>query len=118
MLIYILICVFILMFFGYIYYQIKTKNNKNYPVRLAILSSISLILLNTNIAWIIENINKICDTSFTNPKPLSTIELFLVFLLIYGLTELYYKHVFGSFSQKNTIISIFQIGNNEQHNKR
>jgi len=115
--VYIIFTIVFLVFVLYLFYQTKIKNNKNYPVALAMSLGFLIILLNKNIAWIIESVNKMFNFTFTIPKPIPTLEIALFFLFLYGLTGLYYKFVFTSTAQKNSIFSFFIKGNIEQKNE-
>jgi len=115
---YIIFTIFTILFVIYLYYQVKIKNNKNYPVSLAMTLSFLILVGNKSINWIIENINQFFDLNIKAPEKLSSLEVIAFFIFLYLLTTLYYKLSFGSITQKNTIFSIFQIGNNDQHNKR
>jgi len=102
----------------YFYYQVKIKNNQNYPVVFAMGLAFLVIVGNKSIDWIIQNINNYLDLNLETPKQLSIYEIGIFFLLLYGLTALYYRTKFGKIIQKNTIFSIFQHGNNEQSNRK
>ncbi|MCK5538627.1 MAG: hypothetical protein KAI79_17520 [Bacteroidales bacterium] len=102
----------------YFYYQVKIKNNQNYPVVFAMGLAFLVIVGNKSIDWIVKNINEYLQLSLEIPKQLSIYEIGAFFLLLYGLSALYYKSKFGKLTQKNIVLSIFQIGNNDQRNKR
>ena len=103
---------------AYFYYQVKIKNNQNYPVIFAMGLAFLVIVGNKSMGWILKNINNYYHLTIEIPKPLSIYEIGLFFLLLYGLTALYYKSVFGKTTQKNSIFSFFQNGNNEQSNRK
>ena len=111
-----LVCVIITI--AYFYYQTKRKNNRNYPVVFAMSLAFVVIIGNKSIDWIIKSINEYLHLNIAVPKQLSILEIALFFIFLYGLSALYYKSKFGKLTQKNSIFSIFQIGNNEQSNKR
>jgi len=115
---YIVLSVIGFVFIVYLYFQVKIKNNKNYPISLAMTLAFLILVGNKSIKWIIENINNFLDLNIKAPDRLSSLEVIAFFIFLYLITALYYKFSFGSVTQKNTIFSIFQIGNNEQHNKR
>ncbi|MDY0403429.1 hypothetical protein [Sulfurovum sp.] len=107
----------ILFFIAYLIYQVKIKNNKNYPIVLAMTLGSLTFLGNMNIKWIIENINKYADINLSVPEKISSIELFLFLLFLYGSIGVYYKFVFNQNQQKNTVFSFFIKGNVEQKNE-
>lgn len=106
------------LFIAYLYYQVKVKNNKNYPASLAMGLAFLVLVGNKSIDWLFENINSLFGTSCIAPKPLSTIEIFGFLFFLYLITGLYYKNIFGRVTQKNSLSSLFQIGNNKQINKK
>jgi len=107
-----------LIIIAYFYYQVKIKNNQNYPVVFAMGSAFLIIIGNKSMDWIVKNINEYFHLTLEIPKQLSIYEMGSFFLLLYGLTVLYYKSVFGKIIQKNSIFSFFQNGNNEQSNRK
>jgi len=116
--IYILLAAVVVIVIAYFYYQVKIKNNQNYPVVFAMGLAFIVIVGNKSMGWIVKNINEYFQLSLEIPKQLSMYEIGAFFLLLYGLSALYYKSKFGKLTLKNNIFSIFQIGNNEQNNKR
>ena len=102
----------------YFYYQVKIKNNQNYPVVFAMGLAFLVIVGNYSINWIIKNINIYLGQNLEIPKQLSIYEIGMFFILLYGLTALYYKTKFGKIIQKNSIFSFFQHGDNEQSNTK
>ncbi|PHS32016.1 MAG: hypothetical protein COA92_07525 [Sulfurovum sp.] len=117
MILYFVFFIIFLIVIAYFYYQVKIKNNHNYPVVFAMGLAFFVIIGNKSIDWIIKNINIYLHQNFEVPKQLSIYEIGIFFLLLYGLTALYYKAKFGKVTQKNTIMTFFQFGNNEQNNK-
>ncbi|RKZ25030.1 hypothetical protein DRQ29_06965 [bacterium] len=115
--VYIIVVIGIFIFITYLVYQIKIKNNKNYPVIFAITLGSFTFFGNMNIKWIIENINKYTDAGLSTPEKISSIELFLFLLFLYGSIGVYYKFVFDTNQQKNSIFSFFIKGNIEQKNE-
>jgi len=107
-----------LLFILYLFFQVKVKNNKNYPISLVVTNASLVLVGNKSINWIIINVNELFNLNFKAPKELSSLEIISFFILLYLVTALYYKFSFGKITQKNTIFSIFQHGNNEQKNKR
>lgn len=116
--VYIAIAIGIFLFIAYLIYQVKIKNNKNYPVVLAITLGSLNFFGNMHIKWIIENINKYTDAGLSTPEKISSIDLFLFLLFLYGSIGVYYKYVFDNSQQKNSIFSFFIKGNIEQKNER
>jgi ABC-type Mn2+/Zn2+ transport system permease subunit len=102
---------------AYFCYQVKIKNNQNYPAVFAMGLAFLVILGNGSSDWIIKNINHYLGLSLEAPKQLSIYEISIFFLLLYGLTALYYKYKFGKVIQKNSIFSFFIKGNIEQKNE-
>ena len=116
---YIIFGVITILFIIYLYYKIKIRNSKNYPITLAMWLAFLVITSNESFGWIIKTINKYSGLEIEIPHSLSLIEIIVFFMFLYGLSALYYKYAFGKiYMQKNFIFSIFQIGNNEQNNKR
>ena len=115
--IYILLAVIVLLVIAYFIYQVKIKNNRNYPAVFAMGLAFIVIAGNYSIDWIIKNINKYLELNLEVPKQLSTYEIGLFFLLLYGLTALYYKYTFGEVMQKNSFFSFFIKGNIDQKNE-
>jgi len=115
---YLILGVFIGLFVLYLFFQVKVKNNKNYPVSLAMTLAFLVLVGNKSINWIITNVNQLFNLNFKAPKELSSFEIISFFILLYLVTALYYKFSFGKITQKNTIFSIFQHGNNEQSNRK
>ena len=115
--IYILLAITALLVIAYFIYQVKIKNNKNYPAVFAMGLAFLVIVGNYSIDWIIKNINKYLELNLEVPKQLSTYEISIFFLLLYGLTALYYKYTFGKVMQKNSILSFFVKGNIDQKNE-
>ncbi len=116
---YIIFSIFTILFVIYFYYQAKIKNNKNYPITLAMGLAFLVLMTNGSIEWLIKSANKNFGWEIEIPHTLSIYEIGLFFILLYSLSALYYKHVFGEiFIQKNNIFSIFQHGNNEQNNRK
>ncbi len=115
--IYILLAAIIVIVMAYFYYQVKIKNNQNYPVVFAMTLAFLVIVGNKSLDWIFKNINKYAEFNFEVPKQLSTYEISIFFLLLYGLTALYYKYKFGKVIQKNSIFSFFIKGDIEQKNE-
>ena len=118
MMLYFILFIVVLIVIAYFYYQVKIKNNQNYPVVFAMGLAFLVIVGNKSIDWIIKNINIYSDQNLEVPKQLSIYEIGIFFLLLYGLTALYYKRKFGKIIQKNSIFSFFQHGNNEQSNTK
>jgi len=118
MILYFLIGTIGLLFVIYLIIQVKVKNNKNYPVSLAMTLAFLVLVGNKSINWIIININQFLDLNLKAPKELSSVEIVSFFIFLYLVTALYYKYSFGKITQKNTIFSIFQHGNNEQSNRK
>jgi len=116
--IYIIIGLSGLLFISYLYFQVKIKNNKNYPVSLAMTLAFLVLVGNKSINWIIMNVNQFFDLNLKVPKELSSLEIVSFFVFLYLVTALYYKYSFGTITQKNTIFSVFQHGNNEQSNTK
>jgi len=115
---YLILFIIAFLFIGYLYFQVKIKNNQNYPISLALTLAFLTLLGNKSIKWIIENINYFLDLNIKAPERLSSLEVIAFFIFLYLTTALYYKFSFGLITQKNTIFFIFQIGNNKQQNKR
>jgi hypothetical protein len=105
-------------FILYLYFQVKIKNNKNYPISLAMTLAFLVLVGNKSINWIIENINHFFDLNLKAPEQLSSLEVIAFFVFLYFSTALYYKFSFGAAIQKNSIFTFFQYGNNEQSNTK
>ncbi len=114
---YFILFIVFLIVIAYFYRQVKIKNNQNYPVVFAMGLAFLVIIGNRSLDWIFKNINKYSDLNLEIPKQLSTYEICIFFLLLYGLTALYYKYKFGKVIQKNSIFSFFIKGNIEQKNE-
>ena len=115
--IYMIIGILFLCFIIYVRYQIKIKNNKNYPVIWAMTLGSLTFFGNMNIKWIIENLNRLAGTELSIPEKISYIELAIFLFFLYGSIVLYYRFVFDKNQQKNTIFSFFIKGNIKQKNK-
>jgi len=118
MILYFGLLVFAIIAIGYFYYQTKIKNNQNYPVVFAMGLAFLVIIGNKSLDWIFDFINKNTALSLDVPKPLSLYEISLFFILLYGLSVLYYKSKFGKLTQKNINLTFFQNGNNKQNNSK
>lgn len=117
MILYFGLLMIVLVMILYFYYQVKIKNNQNYPVVFAMGLAFLVIVGNKSMDWIIKNINVYFQLSLEIPKQLSMYEIGSFFLLLYGLSALYYKSKFGKVIQKNSIFSFFIKGNIEQKNE-
>ena len=118
MILYLGLLVFAIIAIGYFYYQTKIKNNQNYPVVFAMGLAFIVIIGNKSIDWIIKSINEYWHLNIGVPKQLTILEIALFFILLYGLSALYYKSKFGKLTQKNINLTFFQNGNNEQNNSK
>jgi len=117
----------IIMFGIYWYFSSKVKTHSNYVAVWAITIGFMVYMAQSNIAWIIENINKHTSLELSVPKPTSDLTLlgFGVFLLV--IVWIYHRRKKenedsslnpGESSQKNSFKSWFNFGNVEQTNER
>lgn len=121
MYIYFITIVIFILFCVYLFLQVKIKNNKNYPISYAITLGFIIFISNSNIDWIILNINKLTSLNLSVPTPISSVYLsiFLIFLIF--LISIYYKYTFVKNKPKyknqiNKTKSIINYGKVEQKN--
>ena len=86
MILYFGLLVFSIIAIAYFYYQVKIKNNQNYPVVFAMGLAFLVVVGNKSIDWIVKSLNENFQLSLEVPKQLSLYEIGIFFLLLYGLT--------------------------------